>query len=87
MPLAVCLQGYVVEWVGKERPLGDGLKQRWLRVYLPSKVGGAAEGLRMISKGIQVPSTCCPEGQTGLLERNVHVQRMHMHTHVRHAAV
>lgn len=28
-------QGYKVEWCGKSRPLGDGLKQLWLRVYAP----------------------------------------------------
>ncbi|KAG2432409.1 hypothetical protein HYH02_012980 [Chlamydomonas schloesseri] len=31
-------RGYTVEWAGKSRPLGGGLTQDWLRVYLPGKV-------------------------------------------------
>lgn len=33
------LQGYKVTWCGKSRDLGDGLEQRWLRVYAPNSCG------------------------------------------------
>ncbi len=28
-----------MDWIGKNRDIGDGLRQRWIRVYLPGKVG------------------------------------------------
>ncbi|GIL58118.1 hypothetical protein Vafri_12972, partial [Volvox africanus] len=31
-------KGFTAAWVGKSRELGDGLTQRWLRIYLPGKV-------------------------------------------------
>ncbi|KAG2502178.1 hypothetical protein HYH03_000665 [Edaphochlamys debaryana] len=31
-------KGFTVDWIGKSRDLGDGLSQRWIRVYLPGKV-------------------------------------------------
>jgi hypothetical protein len=32
------VQRYAVMWVGKSRDLGDGLVQRWLRVYAPGRL-------------------------------------------------
>ncbi|GLC42376.1 hypothetical protein PLESTB_000653500 [Pleodorina starrii] len=31
-------KGFTADWIGKSRDLGDGLKQRWIRIYLPGKV-------------------------------------------------
>ncbi|KXZ42026.1 hypothetical protein GPECTOR_220g474 [Gonium pectorale] len=31
-------KGFTVDWIGKSRDLGDGLVQRWIRVYLPGKI-------------------------------------------------
>ncbi|KAG2439600.1 hypothetical protein HXX76_004952 [Chlamydomonas incerta] len=60
-------RGYTVEWAGKGRPLGGGLTQDWLRVYLPGKIMWAD-----LFGGFEAPGGGGEEGRIIRINKNSH---------------